>query len=66
MLENLSLTEIKSDLLAWFQGEIWTIDFGVQFVMVALAFVLGYLAKNILKPRHVSYTHLTLPTIYSV
>ncbi|MEM8833475.1 MAG: mechanosensitive ion channel domain-containing protein [Pseudomonadota bacterium] len=51
MLENLSLTEIKSDLLAWFQGEIWTIDFGVQFVMVALAFVLGYLAKNILKPR---------------
>jgi small-conductance mechanosensitive channel len=50
MFGNINLTALQNDLTDWFDNEIWTLDFGVQFIILAIAFVLGYLLKNMVKP----------------
>jgi len=51
MLQKISLTDIQNNILDWLKNDILTIDFGVQFVVIALAFTLAFLIKNITKPR---------------
>lgn len=50
MLDKITFEDIKNDAVSWLQNDILTIDFAVQFVILALAFVIGVIAKNILKP----------------
>lgn len=51
MLQKISIVELQEKFFSWFQGDILTFDFGVQFVILALAFILALLVKNIIKPR---------------
>ena len=51
MLQKISPNEIQSNLTGWLKNDILTMDFGVQFVVIALAFTLAFLLKNIIKPK---------------
>ena len=51
MFESLSPEIIWTRVQNWFFDEIWTLDFAVQFVILALAFVLGLLVRNLIRPR---------------
>ncbi len=51
MFQKISIADLQESLLSWLQGDILTFDFGVQFVILALAFTLAFLIKNIVKPR---------------
>jgi len=51
MFEGLNLEKLQTDALSWFQAEIWTMDFGIQFILLAIAFACAFLIKNIIKPR---------------
>ncbi|MEM7618245.1 MAG: mechanosensitive ion channel domain-containing protein [Pseudomonadota bacterium] len=51
MIQKVSPTEIKNSLVEWLKNDILTIDFGIQFIIIALAFTLAFLIKNIIKPK---------------
>ena len=51
ILQKIDLTDLQESFFSWLQNDILTFDFGVQFVILALAFTLALLIKNIIKPR---------------
>ena len=53
---NALLTEQAPKLMSW------AIKFGPKLIIAVLIFIIG----RIIVRKPVSYTHLTLPTIYSV
>ena len=46
IFKKMSPVEILNNFIDWVQNDIFTIDFGVQFVIIALAFTLSFLLKN--------------------
>lgn len=62
MFQKMNLIDIQNSLISWFLNDIWRIDFGIQFVVIALAFTLAFFCKNIIKPRlNEQINKLTIP-----
>jgi len=62
MLKKLNPTDIQTNLIDWFSNDILTIDFGVQFVIIALAFTVSKILTNIVRPRlNEQINKLTIP-----
>lgn len=51
MLDSMKLTEIQKQLADWFIANVWTVDCGVQTILLGVCFALAFILKNILKPR---------------
>ena len=51
MFENINFFSMHKDAIQWLLSNILTLDFGIQLAIITGAFFLGFLIKNVVKPR---------------
>jgi len=51
MFDSMKLIDIQKQLIEWFIAHIWTVDCGVQVILLGTSFVLAFILKNIIKPK---------------
>jgi small-conductance mechanosensitive channel len=51
MFENINLFDMQKEAIQWLLSNILTLGFAVQLAVIIGAFVLGFLIKNVVKPR---------------
>lgn len=51
MFDSMQLIDIQKQLVEWFIANVWTVDCGVQVILLGTSFVLAFILKNLIKPK---------------
>ena len=51
MFENINLIDIQQRATEWFLSSVLTLGFGTQLALIIGSFFLGFILKNLIKPR---------------